>query len=182
MARVPYVNREDLDAEGQQIYDRIRRDRGAPEVGFQFRALLNSPKAAGHLTSLGAQLRFQSSMPENLKELAIILTAREWNSAIEWTGHAELAAKQGVSKSSIENVRTRRAPQGLTPQEAVIARYVHQMVRDKAVTDETFNAAQAMLGDQGVVDLTLTVCYYTAVALAQIALKPEMQPGRVPTL
>jgi 4-carboxymuconolactone decarboxylase len=182
MARVPYVNREDLDAEGQQIYDRIRRDRGAPEVGFQFRALLNSPKAAGHLTSLGAQLRFQSSMPENLKELAIILTAREWNSGIEWTGHSEAAAKQGVSKTSNENVRTRRAPQGLTPQETVIARYVHQMVRDKAVSDDTFKAAQAMLGDQGVVDLTLTVCYYTAVALAQIALKPEMQPGRVSTL
>ena len=88
MARVPYVKREDLDAEGQEIYDRIRRDRNAPEVGLQFRALLHNPKATGHLTSLGAQLRFQSAMPENLKELAIILVAREWNSAIEWTGHA----------------------------------------------------------------------------------------------
>jgi 4-carboxymuconolactone decarboxylase len=182
MARVPYVNREDLDNEGRQIYDRIRQDRGAPEVGFQFRALLHSPKATGHLTSLGAQLRFQSSMPENLKELAIILTAREWNSALEWTGHAVLAAKEGVSKGSIESIRTRRAPQGLTPQEAVIARYVHQMLRDKVVTDEVFNAAHAMLGDQGVVDLTLTVAYYTAVSLGQIALKPEMQPGRVSTL
>jgi 4-carboxymuconolactone decarboxylase len=182
MARVPYVNREDLDAEGQKIYDRIRQDRGAPEVGFQFRALLNSPKAAGHLTSLGAQLRFQSSMPENLKELAIILTAREWNSHIEWTGHALLAAKEGVSQASIESIRTRRAPQGLMQEEAVIARYVHQMLRDKEVSDEVFAAAHAMLGDQGVVDLTLTVCYYTAVSLAQIALKPEMQPGRVSTL
>jgi hypothetical protein len=58
MARVPYVERDDLDAEGQEIYDRIRRDRNAPEVGLQFRALLHNPKAAGYLTSLGAQLRF----------------------------------------------------------------------------------------------------------------------------
>jgi len=151
-------------------------------VGYQFRALLNSPKAAGHLTSLGAQLRFDSSMPERVKELAIILTAREWNSGIEWTGHAVAAEKAGVSKASIESIRTRRAPQGLTKDEAVIARYVHQMVRDKNVTDDTFAAAHAMLGTQGVVDLTLTVCYYTAVAMAQIALKPEMQPGRVSTL
>ena len=97
MARVPYVTRDELDAEGQEIYDRIRRDRNAPEVGLQFRALLHSPKATGYLTSLGAQLRFQSAMPENLKELAIILIAREWNSAIEWTGHAVLAAHAGVS-------------------------------------------------------------------------------------
>ena len=91
MARVPYVKRDELDAEGQEIYDRIRRDRNAPEVGLQFRALLHSPRATGYLTSLGAQLRFQSAMPENLKELAIILVAREWNSAIEWTGHAVLS-------------------------------------------------------------------------------------------
>ena len=47
MARVPYVDREDLDAEGQEIFDTIRRDRNSAEVGSQFRALLHSPKAAG---------------------------------------------------------------------------------------------------------------------------------------
>ena len=57
MVRVPYVSREELDADGQEIYDRIREDRGTEEVGLQFRALLNSPQSAGHLTSLGASLR-----------------------------------------------------------------------------------------------------------------------------
>ena len=45
MARVPYVDREKMDAEGQEIYDRIRRDRSSDRVGFQFRALLHRPKA-----------------------------------------------------------------------------------------------------------------------------------------
>jgi hypothetical protein len=98
MARVPYVQRDELDAEGQAIYDRIRQDRNSPEVGLQFRALLHSPLATGYLTSLGAQLRFQSAIPEDLKELAIILVAREWNSAIEWTGHAVLAARAGLAE------------------------------------------------------------------------------------
>jgi hypothetical protein len=48
MARVPYVQRDELDAEGQAIYDRIRQDRNSPEVGLQFRALLHSPLAAGY--------------------------------------------------------------------------------------------------------------------------------------
>ena len=52
MARVPYVDREEMDAEGQEIYDRIRRDRNADKVGLQFRALLNSPKAAGKTSTL----------------------------------------------------------------------------------------------------------------------------------
>jgi 4-carboxymuconolactone decarboxylase len=182
MARVPYVSRDELDAEGQEIYDRIRRDRNAPEVGLQFRALLHSPKATSYLTSLGAQLRFQSAMPEHLKELAIILIAREWNSAIEWTGHAVLAARAGVSAASIEAIRTGQAPAGLTEQEQVIARLVHQLLRHKAVSDEVFAAAQTLLGTPGVVDLALTCSYYTAVCLAQIVLKPEMDAGRVSTL
>ncbi len=182
MVRVPYVNRDDLDAEGQQIYDRIRQDRNTDEVGLQFRALLNSPKAAGHLTSMGAQLRFDSSVPENLKELSIILVAREWNSDIEWTGHSVLAGRAGVSDASIESIRTRQTPDGLTDHEATVARFVHEMLRDKHVTDETYAAAQSLFGDRGVVDLTLTVSYYSALALAQIALDLEMGPGRVSTL
>lgn len=51
MARVPYVSRDALDAEGQAIYDRIREDRNAPEVGLQFRALLHSPKATGYVVA-----------------------------------------------------------------------------------------------------------------------------------
>jgi len=180
-ARVPYVNREELDAKGQEIYDQIRKDRNAAEVGLQFRALLNNPLAAGYMTSMGAQLRFDSKVPENLKELAIILVAREWNSDIEWTGHAVLAARSGVSDSSIESIRTRQV-QELTGQEASIARFVHQMIQDKQVSDEAYAAVQSMLGDRGVVDLTLTVSYYSALALAQIALKLEMEPGRTSTL
>jgi len=182
MARVPYVTRDELNAEGQAIYDRIRQDRNAPEVGRQFRALLHSPQATGYLTSLGAQLRFQSAMPENLKELAIILLAREWNSGIEWTGHAVLAARAGVSPASIEAIRTRQAPEGLTTPEQVIARFVHQLLRHKEVPDEVFAAAHTLLGTQGVVDLALTCSYYTAVCLAQLVLKPDMDGGRVSTL
>jgi 4-carboxymuconolactone decarboxylase len=182
VARVPYVKRDELDAEGQEIYDRIRRDRNSPEVGLQFRALLHNPRAAGYLTSLGAQLRFQSAMPDDLKELAIILVAREWNSAIEWTGHTVLAARAGVSAASIEAIRTGKAPEALTEPEQVIARVVHQLLRQKDVSDDLFAAAQELVGTRGVVDLALTCSYYTAVCLAQLMLKPEMEPGRVSTL
>lgn len=182
MARVPYVDRPELNAEGQEIYDRIRRDRNAPTVGLQFRALLNSPQAAGYLTSVGAELRFKSAIPENLKEFAIIVIAREWNSDIEWTAHAALAAKAGVSAASIETIRTGKALSSLTADEQLMARFVHQLLREKKLSDDTFNAAQKLLGTRGVVDLTLTCGYYTAINMAQVALQPEMEPGKASTL
>ena len=182
MARVPYVAREELDAGGQAIYDRIREDRGSADVGLQFRALLHSPQAAGYLTSMGATLRFQSSMSDDLKELAIILVAREWDSGIEWTGHAVAAANAGVSDEAIEGIRTWKAPDCLEGQQAAIARFVQQMIREKDVSDENFEAVRGFLGDRGTVDLTMTVAYYSALALAQIALRPEMGGGRESTL
>lgn len=182
MARVPYVDRPELDAEGQEIYDRIRRDRNADKVGLQFRALLNSPQAAGYLTSMGAELRFRSAIPENLKEFAIIVVAREWNSDIEWTAHAALAAKVGVSAASIEAIRIGKPLNSLTADEQLIARFVHQLLRDKQLADDTFAAAEKLLGTRGVVDLVLTCSYYTAINMAQAALKPEMDPGRSSTL
>jgi len=182
MARVPYVNREDLDGEGQEIYDRIRRDRNSETVGLQFRALLHNPQAAGFLTSMGAQLRFKSALPEALKEFAIIVVAREWNSDIEWTAHAALAAKAGVGAASIEAIRAGTSIDVLTEHERAILRFVHQLLRDKQLTDDAFSAAHALLGTRGVVDLTLTCSYYAAINMAQVALKPEMEPGRVSTL
>ena len=76
----------------------------------------------------------------------------------------------------------RQAPEGLTGEEAVIARFVHQLLREKDLSDDAFGAAKNLLGERGVVDLTLTVSYYTALALAQTSLRLEMQPGRVSTL
>jgi 4-carboxymuconolactone decarboxylase len=182
MARVPYVDRPELDAEGQEIYDRICRDRNADKVGLQFRALLHSPKAAGYLTSMGAELRFRSAIAENLKEFAIIIIAREWNSDIEWTAHAALAAKAGVSAASIETIRSGKPLTTLTVDEQLIVRFVHQLLRDKQLNDDVFAAAQKLLGTRGVVDLTLTCSYYTAINMAQVALQPEMDPGRTSTL
>lgn len=182
MARVHYVDREELDAEGKEIYDRICRDRNVDRVGLQFRALLHSPQATSHLTSMGAQLRFKSALPENLKEFAIIVAAREWNSDIEWTAHAALAAKAGVSAGSIEAIRTGKGLGSLTEHEQIIARFVHQLLRDKNVTDEAYAAAEKLLGTRGMVDLTLTCGYYTAINMAQLALKSEMEPGKTSTL
>jgi 4-carboxymuconolactone decarboxylase len=93
-----------------------------------------------------------------------------------------LAARAGVSAASIEAIRTGKAPEALTEPEQVIARVVHQLLRQKDVSEDLFAAAQELVGTRGVVDLALTCSYYTAVCLAQLMLKPEMEPGRVSTL
>ena len=92
------------------------------------------------------------------------------------------AAEAGVSAASIESIRTSRAPVGLTEQEAAVARFVQGTLQHKQVPDETFAEVHGMLGDSGVVDLILTVGYYTSLGLGEIALEVEMDPGQVSSL
>ena len=181
MARVPYVHREDMDMGGKSVYDKIRYDRNSSEVGLQFRALLHRPKATGYLTSLGAELRFNNALPGRVKELTIIMVAREWNSHIEWTGHARLALNEGVTAESIEAIRSYNTSD-LPEDEKLICDFVVQMLHDKNVDEGLFRSLEAKYGVEGVVDLTLTVCYYTAVSLAQISLQPGMEKGAESTL
>jgi hypothetical protein len=87
-----------------------------------------------------------------------------------------------ASAESIETIGTSKAPEGLKEPEQVIARFMHQLLRQKEVSDQVFAAAHQLLGTRGVVDLALTCSYYSAVALAQIILKPDLEPGGVSRL
>jgi Carboxymuconolactone decarboxylase family len=95
MARVPYVQREQLTPEQQQHFDAIAGSRG--RVGPNFQALLNSPEAGGRFAAFGEYVRFHGDVPERLKELAIITAAREANNDYVWTAHERLARQQGVT-------------------------------------------------------------------------------------
>ena len=109
------------------------------------------------------------------------MVAREWNSHIEWTGHARLALNEGVTAESIEAIRSYNTS-GLPEDEKLIRDFVVQMLHDKNVDEGLFRSLEAKYGVEGVVDLTLTVCYYTAVSLAQISLQPGMEKGAESTL
>ena len=58
MARVKYVNREDLNEDHKLIFDRIAETRGS--VDNVFTALLNNPEAAKVVTSVGEYIRYNS--------------------------------------------------------------------------------------------------------------------------
>ena len=52
-----------------------------------FNVLLRSPEMGDLAQQFGASMRFHSSMPPKLNELAIIITARHWTSQYEWYAH-----------------------------------------------------------------------------------------------
>lgn len=130
-----------------------------------FNVLLRSPEMGDAAQKLGAQLRFHSEIPPKLRELAIIITARYWNSQYEWYAHHRLALQAGVSAAIADAIQAGKRPASLEPDEAIVYNFCNELLNSKRVSDATFQAAIDKFGERTVVDLTGLVGYYNFVSM-----------------
>jgi 4-carboxymuconolactone decarboxylase len=137
--------------------------RGA--VRGPFAVLLNSPGAFSAAQGLGAYLRFESSLPANLRELAILTTAHHWRQDYEWRVHAAIARDAGVSDRAIESLANGKSVEDLSPEEAAVHTFCQELHRTNNVDDDTFTAAERLLGAAGVIDLCALCGYYALLAM-----------------
>ena len=130
-----------------------------------FNVMLRSPEMGDAAQQLGAQIRFHSSLPDRLKELAIIITGRAWNAQYEWYAHKRYALQAGVEQSTIDAIAQGKRPPSMSADEAIVYNFCHELIETKQVSDQTFAAAKNRLGERGVVDLIGLVGYYHLVSM-----------------
>ncbi len=110
MTRIPYVRREELGPEGQQLWDGIVNSVGELVVTADgglagpFNAFVTAPGAGRRLSSLGAKLRFGTSIERRLSEIAIITTGARWQAEFEWWAHAPMAREHGVAGAVVDAI------------------------------------------------------------------------------
>ena len=177
MPRLPFMAREDLAPEHRHVYDEIAASRGSVDPNFA--VLLNSPEAAARMSPLGAYVRFQTPLPDRVKAVAVLVTARECDGDYVWTANERQARNAGVEDAVIESIRGGRAPEGLTGQDADVARFTLELLRGHRVSEPTFRAVKTGLGGAMVVDLLVFIGYYQALAHTLSALEVVELPGGV---
>ena len=178
MARIPLIKqKQDVPQEHHEIYDQIVGSRG--QIQGPFRVLLRSPQVAGRTAHLGTYLRFESHLDPKDAELAAIRVARELDCQHEWAVHSNHARNFGMPEESIDAVRDRKAPEGLSAGEAQIFIYVQHLLRSHRVNEDSFQAMLNRFGVEGLVELTATVGYYSMLACTLNAFEVEPAPGTV---
>ncbi len=181
MPRLPEItSAEGLSPEALAAFDAIVATRR--QVGGPFAQLMHAPEVAQRLAHLGAYLRFESVLPEDHREIAIITAAREADCRYEWAAHVRLAREQNVREEAIEIIAVGGPLDGLTDEEALIVRYGRELLSDHRVDDATFAAALDRYGEQGVMELTTLLGYYTMVAsvLNGMAVEPPADAHQLP--
>ncbi len=162
--RLPTIPAEQYSAEQAQAAAAFEAERKVPLSG-PFKPLLHSPQVMTLARSMGDYLRFKSSIGNTLSELVILLTAREWSQDYEWFIHQPLAVKAGIRADITEAIAQGRRPASLSSDEAIVCDFVSELLKNKSVSDPSFERAKQRFGGQGVVDMTAIVGYYSLLAM-----------------
>jgi 4-carboxymuconolactone decarboxylase len=174
--RLPRIPPEALTPEQKRVVEGIT---SGPRGGLRgpFPAMLRSPEVAERFQKLGEYLRFNSSIPAALNELAILITAREWSAQYEWYAHHILAMKAGLPPAIAEAVAEGRKPDGMDADQATVWQFCTELHRTKQVSDATYAAARERFGERGVIDLIAVSGYYVAVAMTLNVAQVPLPPG-----
>ncbi len=133
-------------------------------IGGPFNVMLRSPGIGMSIQRLGEDIRFRSSIPAKLNEMAILITARHYTSQYEWYAHRKLAAENGLAEQVCRAIAEGRRPENMDPDEALVHDFSTQLHAQHGVSDATYAAALARFGERGVVDLIAVNGYYCLVS------------------
>jgi len=179
MTRLPMPAEDSLSEEQRRVRDSIA---SGPRAGVRgpFPALIRSPELADRVQKLGEFLRFNTSLPPRLSEMAIIITARSWTAQYEWFAHARLAAEGGLSQDVIDAIAANRRPEGMKRDEEALYEFCTELHKTNRVSDATYTHTVEVFGERGVVELIGLSGYYVLVAMAlnvaQVGLPDGVEP------
>ena len=179
MPRIPLPTPDTMDAEQRRVHDSIvAGPRG--KIQGPLRAALYNPELADRWQALGALLRYRTSLPPRLSELAILVTGRACNSPFEWYAHRIEAEKAGIDAGILQALLDRRWPETLSDEDAIVVRFALELNEHKSVSDSTYERALERFGAKVVVELTALVGYYTMVAMTLNAHEIPLPEGAQP--
>jgi 4-carboxymuconolactone decarboxylase len=134
-------------------------------TGGPFNVLLRSPELGDIAQQMGARVRYHSSLPNRLNEMAILLTAREWTAQYEWYAHKRLALQAGLNPAVVDAIAAGKRPASMQKDEQALYDFQMELLETRNVSDRAFQAAVAAFGERGVVDLLCNIGYYHLVSI-----------------
>jgi 4-carboxymuconolactone decarboxylase len=182
--RLPLLKRAALDDQGKKLYDEAASQDGRNIAGLRgpMGIRLYSPRVGELQRELNQYLRFEAGISGPMRELAILVTARETNSQFEWAAHQPVALREGLSPAAIDVVKYRRSTAGLPEADAAVIQLGRQIFGQKKVTPDTFARALKVCGERGLVNLVSLMGGYSGTAALLTAFDMQLPAGEKPPL
>ena len=163
MPRLPQPTRESVKEELRDIFDEVSAGPGGTGTG-PMSILKNSPELARRAIPLLNYLRNEASLPQHVRELALLTTARALDCQYIWNAHAALGREAGLSNNLVDSIRDKRPLPRLSAEEAAVVNCGTEFSATHRVSENTFDAMMNLFGVQGLVELTSLMGYYAMLA------------------
>jgi 4-carboxymuconolactone decarboxylase len=178
-ARLPYLQRKNLDEAGQKIFDVLP---GASKEG-----VLSGPLAFAAYNPAVAKALFDlhnaavaGTLSAHVRELAIMVACRETNYNLEWNGHEATALKSGVDAKVIDIVRRGAPLPGISEEDATVIRFGRQLYTDRKIDSATYAKAVELFTQRGVMDMVAIMNTYAVSGFYGIAVDEQAAAGKTP--
>src|SRR5882672_744640 len=183
-SRLPLPKREALDEQGKRVYDSVLDPKRPTLAGFQGPAgiWLHSPRVGEPIREMNRILRTEVPLEPRLRELAILVTARELDSQFEWTAHEPVALKEGLAPAILDIVKFRRPVSEAPEKETAIIAFGRELFRDRKVRPATYAEMVRVFGQTAVVNITALMANYGFTAVMLTAFDQQLHEGRKPLL
>ena len=166
--RMPPIAAEDMTAAQAAAVAELAAVRGIVPRG-PWIPLLRSPEVLSRARAMGDYLRYDASLPPQLSEFLILLTARQWDQQYEWYAHYRIALDAGIDPDTVNAIAEGRVPEGMTDDQAMLHALFTELNGTHQVSDETYARAVAAFGERGVIDAVGIIGYYTLLAMVMNA-------------
>ena len=177
MSRISYITPDRFTEAQERLFKSItggKRGEGrAPEdllnseggMSGPFNPWLRTPVLGDAAQRLGETVRFESALPPQLRELAILIVAAKWKAQYEWWAHERIARREGLDEGVIESVKSETVPDFSNPTETVVYNFAHELLDQHRVSDSLYDEAVELLSETGVAELVILLGYYTLVSM-----------------
>ena len=180
--RFPTLTPETMTPDQKRVADAIQSGPRGSGLRGPFNALLQSPELCDLVQRVGAYVRFESSIPARLNEMAIIMAGRKWTAQYEFYAHRRLALEAGLSPAIADAIAANQRPTGMAKDEEMVYEFVSQLLTTGQVSDAAFRPVKEAFGDRGVIDLVGAVGYYSLVSMTLNVAQVPLPAGVTPLL
>ena len=175
MARLPLIaSKDQVDPKYHAIVDGIIASRGSLEGPFS--TFLHAPELAERMAHLGAFVRFEGTLDFRARVLAAMVVAREFEALYVWGAQTGSARRQKIPETTIAAIRDNRSD-GIPPEDLAIVEFTRDLLRKHRVSDARFAAMRDRFGNDGLIQLTGAIGYYSMLAMTVNAAEMDAGPG-----
>jgi len=180
--RYPQLTPDTMTEEQTRVANEIQAGPRGGGLRGPFNALLRSPQLCDVVQRVGAYVRYGSSIPAPLNELAICMAGRKWTAQYEFYAHRKLGIDAGLSAHILDAVAAGRRPDGMSGDEAIVYEFVSELLGTGGVSDAKYQPAVDRFGEPGVMDIVGAVGYYSLVSMVLNVAQVQLPEGEVPPL